>query len=108
MKKSMIIATTETVAGRKITDVLGLVEGTTVQTRHIGSHLLAGLKTIVGGEVRGYVKAMTQARKEALDRMISEAEALGADAVVAMRYSSAQIMNGGAEILAYGTAVKLQ
>lgn len=108
MGNSIIIVTTETVPGRDIAQALGLVKGNTVQTRHIGSHLVAGLTTIVGGEVKGYVKAVTSAREEATARMLAEARALGADAVVCTRYSTSQIMDGGAEILAYGTAVKLK
>lgn len=104
----MIITTTETVIGREITQVLGLVKGNTVQTRHIGSHIVAGLTTLIGGEVKGYVIAITKAREEATDRMIEEAKTLGADAIVCMRYSTSQIMNGAAEVLAYGTAVKLK
>jgi uncharacterized protein YbjQ (UPF0145 family) len=104
----MLISTTEAIAGREIAQVLGLVKGNTVQTRHIGSHIVAGLMSIIGGEVTGYVKAITTAREEATDRMLSEAHALGADAVICMRYSTSQIMNGAAEILAYGTAVKLK
>lgn len=108
MKKSMLIVTTEIVAGREIVEVLGLVEGNTVHTRHIGSHFLALFMFIVGGEVKGYVKACSDAREEATERMVANARALGADAIVGMRYASAQIMNGGAEMLAYGTAVKLK
>ena len=108
MNKNIIITTTENVAGREVSQILGLVKGNTVQTRHIGSHIVAGLTTIVGGEVKGYVKAITSAREEATSRMLEEAQALGADAIICMRYSTSQIMNGGAEILAYGTAVKLK
>lgn len=108
MAKDILIVTTEEVKGREIAEVLGLVRGNTVQTKHIGSHIVAGLQTIVGGEVKGYVGAVTVAREEATKRMVAEAEALGADAIVAMRYSTSQIMNGAAEILAYGTAVKLR
>lgn len=108
MEKNIILATTETIAGREIGQVLGLVKGNTVQTRHIGSHLLAGLISVVGGEVKGYVKAITTAREEATGRMIEEAAALGADAVICVRYSTSQILDGAAEILAYGTAVKLK
>lgn len=104
----MLISTTEVIAEREISQVLGLVRGNTVQTRHIGSHIVAGLMTLVGGEVRGYVKAITTAREEATARMLDEAQALGADAIVCMRYSTSQIMNGAAEVLAYGTAVKLK
>lgn len=108
MTNNMIMVTTEVVPGREIAQVLGLVKGSTVQTRHIGSHIIAGLTSIVGGEVKGYVKAISIAREEATDRMIEEAVALGADAIVCMRYSTSQIMNAAAEILAYGTAVKLR
>lgn len=108
MTNNMIMVTTEVVPGREIAQVLGLVKGSTVQTRHIGSHIIAGLTSIVGGEVKGYVKAISTAREEATDRMIEEAVALGADAIVCMRYSTSQIMNAAAEILAYGTAVKLR
>jgi uncharacterized protein YbjQ (UPF0145 family) len=102
------IATTEGIAGEEIVEVLGVVEGSTIQTRHIGSHILAGLMTIVGGEVKGYVQAVNAARAQALERMLAKAEGLGADAVVCVRYSTSQIMDGGAEILVYGTAVKLK
>ncbi|HEY1037020.1 MAG TPA: YbjQ family protein [Candidatus Paceibacterota bacterium] len=108
MNTNIILATTESVPGRETAQILGLVKGSTVQTRHIGSHIVAGLTTIVGGEVTGYVKAVTAAREEATTRMVEEAKALGADAIVCMRYSTSQIMNGAAEILAYGTAVKLK
>lgn len=106
--KTILLTTTENVAGKEIVETLGLVKGTTVQTRHIGSHILAGLMTIIGGEVRGYVKAIIAAREEATARMLREAEVMDADAVICLRYSTSQIMNGGAEILVYGTAVKLR
>jgi uncharacterized protein YbjQ (UPF0145 family) len=104
----MIITTTEKIEGREIAEILGLVKGNTVQTRHIGSHIVAGLTSIVGGEVKGYVIAITKAREEATTRMLEEAQSLGANAIVGMRYSTSQIMNGAAEVLAYGTAVKLK
>lgn len=106
--KNIILTTTENIAGREVAETLGLVKGTTIQTRHVGSHILAGLMTIVGGEVRGYVKAIVAAREEATARMLKEAEAMDADAVICLRYSTSQIMSGGAEILVYGTAVKLR
>jgi uncharacterized protein YbjQ (UPF0145 family) len=108
MSKSIIIVTTESVSGREIAETLGLVKGNTVQTRHIGSHIVAALTSLIGGEVKGYVKAITAAREEATERMLEEAETLGADAIICIRYSTSQIMNGAAEILAYGTAVKLK
>jgi uncharacterized protein YbjQ (UPF0145 family) len=103
----ILLSTTETVAGRQITKTLGLVKGNTIRTRHVGSDIVAGLKSLVGGEIKGYVIALTAAREEATERMVKEAEAIGADAIVSVRYATSQIMNGGAEILAYGTAVKL-
>lgn len=108
MKHDILITTTESVPGKHVVQVLGLVKGNTIQTRHIGSDIIAALKSIIGGEIKGYVKAFTAAREEATKRMVEEAQALGADAIICARYSTSQIMNGGAEILAYGTAVKLQ
>ncbi len=108
MIKNIIITTTESVVGREIVQTLGLVKGNTIQTRHIGSDIMAGLKSLIGGEIKGYVKAFTLAREQATERMLAEAKSLGADAIVCARYSTSQIMNGGAEILAYGTAVKLR
>lgn len=104
----MLIVTTETVPGREIAAVMGLVDGSTIQTRHVGSHIVAGLMTLIGGEVKGYVTAMNSARDQAMDRMIAKAEAMGADAIVCTRFSTSQIMSGGAEIFTYGTAVKLR
>lgn len=104
----MIITTTETVPSRDIVEILGVVKGNTIQTRHIGSDIVASLKSIVGGEIKGYVKAFTSAREQAEDRMCSEAEKLGADAIVSVRFSTSQIMDGAAEILIYGTAVKFK
>ncbi len=105
---NIIVATSETVAGREISQTLGLVQGNTVRARHIGSDIGAGLKSLVAGEIRGYVKAISDARQEALSRMLDEAAALGADAVVSTRFTTSQIMTGAAEILAYGTAVKFR
>jgi uncharacterized protein YbjQ (UPF0145 family) len=108
MEKQIIITTTETIAGKEIATTLGLVKGNTIRARHIGSDIGAGLKSPVGGEIRGYVKAMQEAREEATQRMQNEAEGLGADAIVGTRYATSQIMNGAAEILVYGTAVTLR
>lgn len=104
----MLISTTESVAGREVSEVLGLVKGNTIQTRHIGSDIVSGLKSIVGGEIKGYVIALTRAREEATARMVAEAKSLGADGIIAVRYTTSQVMTGGAEILAYGTAVKFK
>jgi len=101
----MIIATTDTIPGRQITSTLGLVQGQTVRARHVGSDIMASLKTLIGGEIRGYSLLLTGAREEALQRLTHAAEAQGANAVVGLRFSTAAIMGGAAEILAYGTAV---
>lgn len=108
MERQIILTTTENVQGREIAEVLGLVKGNTIRARHLGSDIGAGLKSLVGGEIKGYVKAMTESREEALVRMLADAEARGADAVVALRFTTSQIMAGAAEILVYGTAVKLR
>jgi uncharacterized protein YbjQ (UPF0145 family) len=99
----MLIVTSETVAGHEIADMLGLVRGSTIRVRHIGSDFVAGLRNIVGGEVPEYTRLMAGAREQALDRMIEEARSLGA-----VRFTTSMVMQGGAEILAYGTAVRLK
>ncbi|OGG65847.1 hypothetical protein A3I99_00110 [Candidatus Kaiserbacteria bacterium RIFCSPLOWO2_02_FULL_45_11b] len=104
----MLITTTENVAGREVAVVLGLVKGSTVRTRHVGSDIMAGLRSLIGGEVKGYVIALNDARTEATGRMLVEAEAMGADAILCTRYTTSQVMAGAAEILAYGTAVKFR
>ena len=104
----MLICTTETVTGREIAEVLGVARGNTIRARHIGSDIVAGLRNIVGGEVSEYTKLMGEAREQALDRMVANAEMMGADAVVAMRFTTSMVAQGAAEILAYGTAVRLK
>ncbi len=106
--KDIIVTTTETIPNREVRSVLGVVKGNTIRARHIGSDIGAALKSIVGGEIKGYVKAMTDARVEAEQRMLEEAASLNADAIVSVRYTTAQIMDGAAEIMAYGTAVTLR
>ncbi len=106
--KDIIITTTELVAGRDVGETLGLVKGNTIYTRHIGSDIVASLRSVIGGEIKGYVKAFVAARDEATRRMLAEAEGMGADAIVCMRYSTSQVAGGGAEILVYGTAVKFR
>ncbi len=101
----MIIVTSEAINGKTL-EPLGVVKGSVVQSKHIGRDIMAGFKTIVGGEIRGYTEMMEEARKIATGRMVEDAQSLGADAVVAMRYSSAAVMDGAAEVMAYGTAVK--
>ena len=105
--KNMIIVNTEEIPGREISEVLGLVRGNTIRARHIGNDVMAGLRNIVGGEVKEYTKMISEAREDSLKRMVEEAEALNADAVVNVRFTTSQVMSGAAEILAYGTAVKL-
>ena len=97
--------TTDYVSGKQL-QTLGLVEGSTVQSKHIGRDIAASFKTIVGGELKGYTEMMNDARRKATERMIAQAEALGADAIVCVRYASSAVMDGAAEIVAYGTAVK--
>ena len=101
----MILTTMETIPGKQITRICGLVRGNTVRAKHIGKDIFAGLKQIVGGELKGYTEMMTEAREEAIARMVAEAEALGATAIVAMRLTSADVMQSASEVLAYGTAV---
>jgi uncharacterized protein YbjQ (UPF0145 family) len=104
----MIITTTENIPGKQIVQTLGIVQGNTVRTKHIGKDFMAGLKTIVGGEIKGYTDMLTQARTESYNRMVNEATKLGADAIICMRFTTSQVMQNAAEILAFGTAVKLQ
>ncbi len=103
----MIVTTCDNVPGHEITSTLGLCRGSAIRARHVGKDILAGLKNIVGGEMHEYSKLLAETREQALDRMIEDARAQGADAVVAVRYASTAIMGGAAEFLAYGTAVKL-
>lgn len=106
--KDMIIVNTEEIAGREIKEVLGLVRGNTIKARHIGNDIVAGLRNIVGGEVKEYTQMISEAREDALERMLEEAKKLNADAVVNIRFTTSQVMGGAAEILAYGTAVNLK
>ncbi len=89
-------------------EALGMVRGAVVQSKHIGKDLMAGFKTLVGGEIKGYTEMLNEARTIATQRMVEQAEAMGADAVVNVRYSSSAIMDGAAEVLAYGTAVRIK
>ena len=106
--RDMIIVNTEKIEGKEINEVLGLVRGNTIKARHIGNDIMAGLRNIVGGEVKEYTQMISEAREDALERMLAEAEKLNADAVVNIRFTTSQVMGGAAEILAYGTAVKLK
>jgi uncharacterized protein YbjQ (UPF0145 family) len=104
----MLLTTTHTVPGREITEIVGLVRGSSVRARHIGNDIMAGLKNIVGGEIEEYTKLQAQSREQAIERIIKEAKALGADAIVGVNMVTALITTGAAEILVYGTAVKLK
>jgi uncharacterized protein YbjQ (UPF0145 family) len=103
----MIITTTETIPNREITEVLGISRGSTVRARNVGRDILAGFKNLVGGEIDEYTKLQAQSREQALQRMKQDAEQLGADAIVNVRFATSVIVQGASEILAYGTAVKL-
>lgn len=101
------ILSIETVPGRDILSALGLVKGSTVRAKHVGSDIVAGLRNIVGGEVKEYAQLLAAAREQAMDRMIAEAQTLGADAIVGVRMQTSAIQNGASEVVFYGTAVKL-
>ena len=104
----MLIVSTENINGKEIKESLGLVKGEIVQSKHLGRDFLAGMKTIVGGEIKGYTEMISEARQIATKRMIKEAESLGADAIVGVRFGSSAVMQGSAEMIVYGTAVKLK
>jgi uncharacterized protein YbjQ (UPF0145 family) len=101
----MILATAETIADKKIVKTLGVVRGNTIRARHIGKDIMAVFRNMVGGEVTEYTKLMGESREQAIDRMAQQAEAMGANAVVAVRLTTSMLMGGAAEIVAYGTAV---
>ncbi|MCK4915119.1 MAG: YbjQ family protein [Candidatus Eisenbacteria sp.] len=101
----MIVVTSDSIPGRRVVKTLGLVKGNTIRARHVGKDILAGLKGLVGGEIAEYTKMVAESREQSLDRLVEEAEALGANAVVAIRFTTASMMQGAAELLAYGTAV---
>ncbi len=104
----IILTNLETVPGRSIVEHYGLVQGSTIRAKHVGRDLMAGLKNIVGGELKGYTELMMESRRDATGRMLRQAEELGANAVINVRYSTASVTQGAAEILAYGTAVKVE
>lgn len=104
----MILASCDEIPGRHIIKTLGLVRGNTIRARHIGRDIMAMLRGIVGGEVTDYTKMIAEAREQALDRMTAEAEKLGANAIVAIRFGTAEMMTAAAEILVYGTAVVIE
>jgi len=104
----MLIVTSETIANKKIVKTLGLVRGNTVRARHIGKDIMAGLRNIVGGEIHEYAKLIAESREQSLDRMSAEAAELGANAIVATRFTTSVMMGGAAELLAIGTAVVIE
>ena len=104
----MILTTTETIPGREITEILGIARGSTVRARNIGRDIFAGLKNIVGGEIEEYTRLQAQSREQAFQRMTEDAKKLGADAIINVRIATSVVTQGAAEILAYGTAVKLK
>ena len=103
----MILVNTDYITGKTL-NMLGLVKGSTIQTKNIGKDISQGFKTLVGGELKGYTEMLQEARQIATKRMVDEAESLGADAVIGMRFASSAIMQGAAEVIAYGTAVKFK
>ena len=104
----MIITTQDELAEFKIVQTLGLVRGNTIRARHLGKDILAGLRSVVGGEITEYTKMLAESREQSLDRMMAEANRLGADAIVCARFVTSPVMQGAAELLAYGTAVKIE
>ncbi len=104
----MIITTTDTIPGKKIMRTLGLVRGNTIRARHVGKDIVAGFRAVVGGEISEYTKLMAESREQAVDRMVDEAQRLGANAIVAIRFTTSVIMGGAAELLSFGTAVVVE
>ncbi|HDL60274.1 MAG TPA: heavy metal-binding domain-containing protein [candidate division WOR-3 bacterium] len=101
----MLLVTTDEIPGRKIKKVLGLVKGNTIRARHLGRDLMAALRNLVGGEITDYTKMLAESREQAIDRMVEQAEEMGANAVVGIRFTTSSVMQGAAELLVYGTAV---
>jgi uncharacterized protein YbjQ (UPF0145 family) len=104
----MINVNTDFISGKEIKETLGLVRGSTIRARHVGRDILASLKTIIGGEIKSYTAMINSAREQSLERMNEEAKKLDADAVINVRFVTAEVMQGAAEVLAYGTAVKFE
>jgi uncharacterized protein YbjQ (UPF0145 family) len=104
----MILTNIETVPGKKIMEHFGLVQGSTIRAKHVGRDIMASLKNLVGGELKGYTELMREARAEATERMVAQANQLGANAVVNVRYATSSVAQGAAELFAYGTAVRVE
>lgn len=107
-RHDVLLTTADTVAGRRVAQVIGLVRGNSVRARHVGHDILAGLRNLAGGEIREYTKLMGESREQAMDRMVEQAVSQGANAVVGVRFTTSMVMGGAAELLAYGTAVVLE
>ena len=107
LDSEILLSNVETIPGRRIVEFYGVVSGSTVRAKHVGKDILAGLKNIVGGELRSYTELLNEARREALERMIAEARSVGANAVVNVRFSTSSVAQGAAELFAYGTAVRV-
>jgi uncharacterized protein YbjQ (UPF0145 family) len=103
----MIVVTTDKVEGKQIVKTLGLVRGSTIRARHVGRDIMASLRNIVGGEITDYTKMLAESREQAIHRMVQEAEGLGANAIVGVRFVTSMVMSGASELLAYGTAVEI-
>ena len=104
----MLLVNTDFVEGKKITETLGIAKGNTIRAKWVGKDIIAGLRQIVGGELKEYTEMLTEARKESTQRMVEEAKVLGADAIINVRFTTSQVMASAAEIMVYGTAVKLK
>ncbi len=104
----MIVVNTETVPGRRIVELKGMVQGNTVRAKHVGRDIAAGLKNLIGGELKGYTELLTESRREATQRMMAQAEALGANAILNVRFSTSAVTAGASEIMAYGTAAVVE
>ena len=106
--KDMIVVTSDTIPGKRVVEVLGLVRGNTIRARHVGRDILAMVRALIGGEVSEYTKMIAESREQALDRMVAEAKKRDANAIVTLRFTTSSMMQGAAELLAYGTAVRVE
>lgn len=104
----MIVVTTDSIEGKQVVKTLGLVRGSTIRARHLGRDVMAGLRNIVGGEITDYTKMLAESREQALQRMVEQAESMGANAITGTRFVTSMVMSGAAELLAYGTAVVVE
>ena len=104
----MIITSSENIAGKRIVKTIGLVRGNTIRARHLGRDIIAGFRNLAGGEIREYTKLIAESREQSIDRMIAEAERMGANAIVAARFTTSAVMQGAAELFAFGTAVVVE